>query len=168
MSAGEPSVEVAAPARLSASVEETERLGQALAAALEVGDVLALCGPLGAGKTRLVAGLARGLDAAARVRSPSFTLVNEYRGRVPLIHLDLYRLDPAEVEGLGIEEYLERGALVVEWGEKLPRAFRQQALTLDFEVVTASQRRIVASACRGRGLVLLEAWRGAAQARCGA
>ncbi|HKQ56730.1 MAG TPA: tRNA (adenosine(37)-N6)-threonylcarbamoyltransferase complex ATPase subunit type 1 TsaE, partial [Candidatus Eisenbacteria bacterium] len=82
--------------RRTAAVEETERWGEALAPAVKPGDVIALLGPLGAGKTRFVAGLARGIAAAARVRSPTYTLVNEYPGRVPLIHLDLYRVTAAE------------------------------------------------------------------------
>ena len=86
-------------ARRTDSVEATERLGEALAPALRVGDVVVLQGDLGAGKTRFVSGLARGLTPGARVRSPSFTLVNEYRGpasRLTLYHLDLYRLGTVE------------------------------------------------------------------------
>ena len=90
--------------RVTASAEATERLGAALAAGLRAGDVLVLTGPLGAGKTRLVAGLARGLGAPGRVRSPSFTLLNEYRGALPLHHLDLYRLAGHDADGLGLEE----------------------------------------------------------------
>jgi tRNA threonylcarbamoyladenosine biosynthesis protein TsaE len=146
-------------ARRTASVEETERLGEALAMTLRAGDILALTGPLGAGKTRLVAGLARGMAAAARVRSPTYTLVNEYPGRVPLVHLDLYRVAPAEIEGLGLEDHRERAALVVEWGEKLPASFRAEALTLEFEIVSATERAIRAAATAGRGSELLAAWR---------
>ena len=91
------------------------RLGQALGTLLQPGDVVALEGPLGAGKTRFVAGLAAGLDVKARVRSPTFTLVNEYGGRITLLHVDLYRLEPREVPGLALEERSERAALVVEW-----------------------------------------------------
>jgi len=138
----------------------TERLGERFAASLETGDVVALRGELGAGKTRFVTGLARGLTPAARVRSPSFTLVNEYAGRVPLFHLDLYRLDAREAERLGLEEYAERGALVVEWGERLPAAWLAGALMLAFTVGEGDERTIAASAWGGRGRELLEAWRG--------
>jgi tRNA threonylcarbamoyl adenosine modification protein YjeE len=153
--------------RHTASVEETERLGEALAAALRPGDVLALSGPLGAGKTRLVAGLARGMAAKARVRSPTYTLVNEYPGRIPLVHLDLYRIAPAELDGLGLEEHREAGALVVEWGEKLPAALRAEALVLEFEIVSEHERAIGAHTqdpASGRGRELLEAWRALAGA----
>jgi tRNA threonylcarbamoyladenosine biosynthesis protein TsaE len=153
---------------LSRSPEETERLGAALAAALQLGDVLALEGPLGAGKTRFVAGLARGLDCTARVRSPSFAIVHEYRGRLLLVHLDLYRLEPGDLEGLGLDEYLERGALAVEWAEPLGGRWSAGALRLRFTIVAENERRIVAEATAGRGLALLEAWRGSIAAAAAA
>jgi tRNA threonylcarbamoyladenosine biosynthesis protein TsaE len=141
------------------SAAETEALGRALAAALEPGDVVTLTGPLGAGKTRLVAGIAEGLGVKAHVRSPTFTLVNEYRGgRPPLFHVDLYRLESGETVGLGIEEMLESGALVVEWGERLPAALRREALAITIEPGVGDERRLTASAERDRGLALLEAW----------
>lgn len=150
----------------TASVEATERLGTAFAPALRAGDVIALRGDLGAGKTRFVAGLARGLDPRARVRSPSFTLVNEYLG-VPgglsLFHLDLYRLGTGEVDGLGLEEYAERGALAVEWGERLPSGWLTEALMLAFTAGEGDTRTIAASAWGGRGKALLEAWRALAE-----
>ena len=148
----------ASVARATASVQETERLGEALAPSLREGDVVALLGPLGAGKTRFVAGLARGLAAGARVRSPTYTLVNEYPGRIALVHLDLYRVAPGEVEGLGLDEYLEGGAVVVEWGEKLPPARCADALMLDFAIVSERERAISARAAGVRGAELLAAW----------
>lgn len=147
-----------APARVTASPEGTERLGEAFARALRAGDVLALTGPLGAGKTRLVTGLARGLDPRARVRSPSFTLVNEYRGPLSLFHLDLYRIEAMDADALGLEEYAERGALVVEWGEKLPAAYLREALHVTLEPGEGDTRTLRASARGGRGLELLAAW----------
>jgi tRNA threonylcarbamoyladenosine biosynthesis protein TsaE len=149
-------------ARRTDSVEATERLGEALAPALRTGDVVVLQGDLGAGKTRFVSGLARALMPGSRVRSPSFTLVNEYRGpssRLTLYHLDLYRLGTGEVDGLGLEEYAEQGALAVEWGDRLPAAWSEDALTLVFDVQDDDTRVISANASRGRGLELLAAWR---------
>jgi tRNA threonylcarbamoyladenosine biosynthesis protein TsaE len=146
-------------ARVSASEEDTEALGAGLAAGLEAGDVIVLIGPLGAGKTRFVSGLARGLGAGSRVRSPSFPLINEYRGARLLLHLDLYRIEPREVEGLGLEEQIERGVLVAEWGEKLPPALRREALTLRFEILSETGRTITGRAAGPRGLALLERWR---------
>ena len=123
----------------------------------------------GAGKTRFVAGLARGLACKARVRSPSFTLVNEYRGRLLLVHLDLYRIEAPDAETLGLEEQAERGVLVVEWGEKLPAALRERALIVEFEVISEAERRLRARVASGRtghpghevqrATALLEAWR---------
>jgi len=147
-------------ARRSTSVGSTERIGESLAPHLRVGDVISLTGPLGAGKTRLVAGLARGLGSRSRVRSPSFTLVNEYRGRVLLLHLDLYRVEPWDSVSLGLEEELERGALVAEWGEKLPSSLRADCLEVGFEIVSDHERSLTACASRGRGLELLGAWGG--------
>lgn len=144
--------------RVSASAEETERLGATLAAALGAGDVLVLTGPLGSGKTRFVAGLARGLGARSRVRSPSFTLLNEYRGALTLHHLDLYRLEGRDVDGLGLEEVVDDGALAVEWGEKLPAWLREDALTLVFEVLSECERALTAGAAGPRGAALLGAW----------
>ncbi|HTR96900.1 MAG TPA: tRNA (adenosine(37)-N6)-threonylcarbamoyltransferase complex ATPase subunit type 1 TsaE [Candidatus Acidoferrales bacterium] len=143
----------------SASPEGTERLGAALAPELKPGDVLVLSGELGVGKTRFVAGLVRALQPGARVRSPSFTLVNEYAGPPPLAHLDLYRLATREVDGLGLDEYAERAILAVEWGERLPAAWRTEALTIALEAGEGEARTLTASAEAGRGRELLEAWR---------
>jgi tRNA threonylcarbamoyl adenosine modification protein YjeE len=159
--------ETVSPERwISRSVAETERAGETLAAALRAGDVIALEGPLGAGKTRVVAGLARGLGCVAAVRSPTFTLINEYHGRLVLAHADLYRVDEDEVETLGLEDALEGGVLAVEWGEKLPPRWLAEALILDLAIPSAGERAIGAAAGpgRGRGAELLLAWRSAVRA----
>ena len=145
--------------RVTRSVAETERLGQALGAGLAAGDVVLLTGPLGAGKTRFVAGLARGLDVKARVRSPSFAIVNQYRGQLPLLHVDLYRLEGRAAEDLGLEEQLDESVLVVEWGERLPGRMTDDALTLTFEVRSETERVIRATSSGDRGLELLMVWR---------
>lgn len=106
------------------SQEETAALGRRLADSLAAGSVLLLVGDLGAGKTALVRGLAEGLGVPPdEVSSPTFTLMQEYRGgRVPLIHVDLYRLNDArEIDDLGLEEIGLNGVLAIEWAEKLPR-----------------------------------------------
>lgn len=143
----------------TAGAPGTEALGEAFAAHLCAGDVVALRGPLGAGKTRFAQGVARGLHPGQRVRSPSFTLVNEYPGSPPLFHLDLYRLETREVDGLGLEEYAEQGPLLVEWGERLPSAWLEEALMLAFTPGAGDERWIEGSAWGGRGKVLLDAWR---------
>jgi tRNA threonylcarbamoyladenosine biosynthesis protein TsaE len=94
-----------------------------MAAALSAGDVLLLYGDLGAGKTAFVRGLAEGLGVRRdEVSSPTFTLIQEYRGgRLPLFHVDLYRIeDPREFDELGLDEIAEEGVLAIEWAEKLP------------------------------------------------
>ncbi len=104
------------------SPEETAALGEAWAEDVSPGWTIALCGDLGAGKTQLVKGLARGLGISGRLASPTFALVNEHAGgRVPLFHLDLYRLDTrAQIAGAGLDEYFftPRGVTVVEWAER--------------------------------------------------
>jgi tRNA threonylcarbamoyladenosine biosynthesis protein TsaE len=106
------------------SESETAAVGRALAASLSAGDVVLLYGDLGAGKTAFVKGLAEGLGVAREeVSSPTFTLVQEYRaGRLPLFHVDLYRLDdPRELDDLGLDEIAEDGVLAIEWAGKLPQ-----------------------------------------------
>ena len=107
------------------SETETGEVGRKLASTLEAGAVVLLVGDLGAGKTALVRGLAEGLGVSPEeVSSPTFTLMQEYRGgRVPLVHVDLYRLnDPREIDDLGLEELGMESVLAIEWAEKLPRA----------------------------------------------
>jgi tRNA threonylcarbamoyl adenosine modification protein YjeE len=143
----------------SASVAGTERLGAALAPALRTGDVLALSGPLGAGKTRFVAGLVHAFSPAAQVRSPSFTLVNEHAGSPPVFHIDLYRLVGArEIEGLGLEEYADQGVLVVEWGERLPNAWLADALQITLAPGDGDARTFTAVGHGVRGRRLFDAW----------
>jgi tRNA threonylcarbamoyladenosine biosynthesis protein TsaE len=107
---------------ISKSPEETQALGETWGRAIQSGLLIGLSGELGAGKTQIVKGLARGLGIAACVLSPTFALVHEYTGgRLPLFHLDLYRLEtPAQVVGAGLEEYLYQppGVTVVEWIER--------------------------------------------------
>jgi tRNA threonylcarbamoyladenosine biosynthesis protein TsaE len=106
------------------SPEETLALGRALGRVLRPGGVVLLTGDLGAGKTVLTKGIAEGVGIAdpSRVVSPTFAIVNVYDGRVPMAHVDLYRLaDAAAIDGIGLEEYLPwHGVTVVEWGERLP------------------------------------------------
>jgi tRNA threonylcarbamoyladenosine biosynthesis protein TsaE len=107
---------------ISHSPQETETLGRKFGRAAKTGWVIALSGDLGAGKTRLVKGLAQELGIAVRVHSPTFTLVNEYPGgRLKLFHLDLYRLEtPEQILSAGIEEFLQPdGVTVIEWAERI-------------------------------------------------
>lgn len=134
----------------SHSPEETEALGEQLAYRALPGLVIGLTGDLGAGKTSLVRGLARGLGITSRVHSPTFTLVNEYTGgRLKLFHLDLYRLEnPDQIRTAGIEEFLAPdGVTVVEWAERLELGgwkFEpgKNYIRVDIALVSETERRI--------------------------
>ena len=102
------------------SPAETRALAEKLAATLQAGDVLALHGDLGAGKTCFIQGLAAGLKVTQPVSSPTYTLVHEYAGRLPLYHIDLYRLSgPAEALDFGLDEYMDGdGVTAIEWADR--------------------------------------------------
>ncbi|MBU2549487.1 MAG: tRNA (adenosine(37)-N6)-threonylcarbamoyltransferase complex ATPase subunit type 1 TsaE [Proteobacteria bacterium] len=124
--------------------EETRRLGRCLGRRLEAGAVLALTGNLGAGKTCLTQGLAVGLDVPETVvvASPSFTLANEYRGRVPLYHLDLYRLVGDEFFESGLDEYFGGdGVTVIEWAEKIFDDLPRPRLEIELSAIETGGRR---------------------------
>ena len=126
------------------SEEETAAVGRELAAALSAGGVLLLYGDLGAGKTAFVRGLAEGLGVSRdEVSSPTFTLIQEYRGgRLPLFHVDLYRIDdPREFDELGLDEIAEDGVLAIEWAERLPQP-PQDAVRVRIEHAGDTQRRV--------------------------
>jgi tRNA threonylcarbamoyladenosine biosynthesis protein TsaE len=135
--------------RISHSPEDTFALGEHWGREAQRGWVIGLSGDLGAGKTQLVKGLARGLGSAARVHSPTFTLLNEYTGgRLRLFHLDLYRLNSREeVIGAGLDDYLIQpdGVTVVEWIERWkPEAESWKGLTrlVQIETLSELERRI--------------------------
>ena len=106
---------------ITRSDEETRAIGEALGRRLGPGDVVCLMGPLGAGKTTLAQGIARGLEVRDVVNSPTFTLVQEYAGRLPVYHLDVYRISgPEEAADLALEEMLAAGGVVmIEWPERI-------------------------------------------------
>ncbi len=125
--------------------EETKELAAKIAARLKPGDVLALRGPLGSGKTCFVQGCAEGLGVREKyVTSPTFVLVREYRGRLPLYHIDLYRLQPGpEIGLLGLEEYLEgEGVSAVEWAEKLDDMLPARTINIALDCLDEMTRKI--------------------------
>jgi tRNA threonylcarbamoyladenosine biosynthesis protein TsaE len=133
---------------ISHSPEETESLGEKFGRTVKNGAVLALSGELGAGKTQLVKGMARGLGIAARVHSPTFTLVNEYTGgRLKLFHLDLYRLDtPGQILSAGLEEFLQPdGVAVIEWAERIYdlRLTIYDLKKVQIEITGETERKII-------------------------
>jgi tRNA threonylcarbamoyladenosine biosynthesis protein TsaE len=147
----------------SDGVDATRRLGRDIGRAITSPIVISLTGTLGCGKTAFVQGLAEGLDVgqAYTVNSPTFTLINEYPGRLPLYHVDLYRLDDVvELEDIGLDEILAaEGVVAVEWAEKLPAADTDRGLTIRFEVREGNLRKIVLSAGGQPGSSLLKAIR---------
>ncbi len=122
---------------VTSSAEDTRTLGRAVSEALRPGDVVALAGDLGAGKTVFVQGAAAGLGVDQPVVSPTFTLVREYAGRFPVVHMDVYRLDRVnDVLDVGFEDYLDgRAILFIEWGDViqglLPESWLGVRLTMD-------------------------------------
>lgn len=124
----------------TASAAETEALGERLGSELKPGDLVVLAGPLGSGKTTFVRGMARGAGSDAQVQSPTFQLVRVYPGRVQLAHVDLYRVKVAgELADLGLDELLDQGAMVIEWGDRLDV---RAAEVVTFESLGGDRRRL--------------------------
>lgn len=130
----------------------TVRLGRLLAADAQPGDLLSLAGPLGAGKTCLVGGLARGLGITGTVASPSFSLVNQHSGRLTLYHVDLYRIGhESELSELGLWEAAEAGGvLAIEWLERFPDAVSRDRLQIDLRYAESNPRQPSPSPAEGR------------------
>ena len=131
---------------ISHNEEETEAIGEALAVRLLPGAVIACRGGLGAGKTAFTRGLARGLGYGGRVTSPTFTIVNEYEGKIPLFHFDMYRLgDEDGLFDIGWEDYIARGAVcAVEWSENVAEAIEADAVLVSIVRGDGDDDRIIA------------------------
>lgn len=144
----------------TARPQETRALAARLARRLEAGDVIALTGELGAGKTEFVRGLAQGLEVPPEtpVASPSFALAHEYPGRLTLVHLDLYRLDRITPElWPDVEEYLSGPQVAaVEWAERLGELMPRDCLAVAMKITGESERKIVLTGRGPRGEQLLE------------
>jgi len=128
----------------SASVEETEAIARRLGAAARAGDVIALTGDLGAGKTAFVRGLAAGLGIdPGDVASPTFTMVDEHAAAVPLVHVDLYRLEPGEADVGALREYAAPDAVTaIEWFERLPAGALDASLTVRIDYAAPGRRLV--------------------------
>jgi len=152
---------------ISHSESQTRRLGMRLASLLQPGDVLALIGNLGTGKTRWIQGVCEGLHVTDPVISPTFTLVNEYLGRLPVYHIDLYRLStPAEVLTFGLEDYLYgSGVSLIEWADKAGEYLPDSRLTIELYHLEETKRRVVLHPYGDRYMNLLTDFRKAAFAR---
>jgi tRNA threonylcarbamoyladenosine biosynthesis protein TsaE len=146
--------------RVTESEAETEALGRALGSrlgpGLGAGSTWLLSGEMGAGKTVLARGLCRGLGVEGRVRSPSFTLVTSYRGRLPVVHVDLYRLEsPEAIEGLGWDELRPADAiLIVEWGERARPLVGEDRFEAELSCLDQDRRLIRLAALGAEGMAI--------------
>jgi tRNA threonylcarbamoyladenosine biosynthesis protein TsaE len=130
---------------ITSSPEQTWRVGQILGSRLQPGDIVCLYGDLGAGKTSFSYGIALGLEVKEQyITSPTFTFVNEYKGRVPFYHIDLYRLkDPEELESIGFEEYIDSdGVTVIEWAERAEDDLPEERLSVYLNYIDEHSREI--------------------------
>lgn len=148
------------------SLEKTNSFGMELGSFMLAGDMIALSGELGAGKTTFVKALARGLGIPTDdVSSPSYTLVNEYYGRIPLYHFDLYRLEGADdVDDLGFDEYMEGdGLAVVEWADVAPQILPSEYLEIKIMISGEESRDLELKAIGERYVKIVERLRGKLQ-----
>ena len=132
--------------RVSNSPEETWSIGVEFVRNIPVGTVLSLIGDLGTGKTQFVKGLALGLGFEGDVTSPTFTILHEYKGgRLPLFHMDFYRLrENGELDEIGFDEYLKAGGVcAIEWGEKFPNRLPPDAMKVFFSILESDRREII-------------------------
>lgn len=129
---------------VSNSAGQTRKIGMKLGKLAAAGDVILLVGSLGAGKTCLTQGIAQGLGIDEYTASPSFVLVREYKGKLPLYHIDLYRLDKIEeVTQLGLDDYLYgKGVCVVEWADKGLSVLPEEHLLIEMQIVSPMKRKL--------------------------
>ena len=134
---------------ISKSDKDTIELGARLAKKLSAGDVIALCGDLGSGKTTFTKGIGRGLGVkdSRHINSPTFVLIKEYNGRMPMYHLDLYRLDRLQdIENIGVKEYIYGdGVTVIEWAEKIKEILPENCIIVKIKVKGECKRKITIS-----------------------
>jgi tRNA threonylcarbamoyladenosine biosynthesis protein TsaE len=154
---------------LTDSASATESVGGVLAPLLRAGDVLVLSGDLGAGKTQLTKGIARGLGVAEPVTSPTFNILLVHEGRIPLYHFDLYRLETArQLDDVDYWATLEAdGVSVVEWGDRFAEAVPPGALVVRLHLIDDESRTLQMSADRGRGAQIESEWLAACRGLAG-
>ncbi|MEK6527735.1 MAG: tRNA (adenosine(37)-N6)-threonylcarbamoyltransferase complex ATPase subunit type 1 TsaE [Nitrospirota bacterium] len=128
----------------SKSEAETKEIGRKLGMKLKAGDVVCMYGELGSGKTTMVKGMASAIGINERdITSPSFTIIAEYEGNIPFNHIDLYRLEPEEVDNLGLEEYIGvKGISVIEWAEKAGKEIPDKSITIRLGYTGDNSREI--------------------------
>ncbi|GAB4113821.1 MAG: tRNA (adenosine(37)-N6)-threonylcarbamoyltransferase complex ATPase subunit type 1 TsaE [Candidatus Caldatribacteriota bacterium] len=138
--------------------EETRKLGKKISALVQPGDLFAFYGELGVGKTCFIQGICNGLGVKEGVNSPSFTLINEYQGKIPIYHFDLFRLSSIdEFLDLGYEEYFYgKGLTVIEWAEKIEAFLPSDYLKIEINSVGYYQRRIIFKSTQTKYQVLIK------------
>ncbi len=126
-------------------LKETEEFGEKLGSILKPGDIISLTGDLGAGKTTLTKSIGKGLGVEDYITSPTFTLINEYKGRINLYHFDVYRLEGSmDLYDLGFEEYIySDGISIIEWGDKIEEALPKERINIRIEKDTELDERII-------------------------
>jgi tRNA threonylcarbamoyladenosine biosynthesis protein TsaE len=143
------------------SVDETQKLGQKIGTLLKYPLIIALIGDLGSGKTAFVQGLAGGLDVSADyyITSPTFTLINEYPGRLPLFHVDLYRLETVnDLDDIGLDEVLcDRAVIAIEWADKLSVDLSNEYLSVRFQIIDENCRKVKMIGYGQNGINLIRA-----------
>ena len=134
------------------SLRETEQFGEKLGKILKKGDILCLNGDLGAGKTTLTKSIGLGLGVDEYITSPTFSLINEYRGDLPVYHFDVYRLENVdELDDLGFDEYFfGEGVCIIEWAEKIENMLPKEIIVLSIEKGQAIDKRIVSITGKGK------------------
>lgn len=144
----------------TAAVSSTYALGEALASLACAGDVVLLSGDLGAGKTALVKGIAQGLGVEEPITSPTFNILLVHEGRMPLYHMDLYRLEHADqLEDIDYFGTIEADGLTcVEWGDRFPQAAPDEYLAVDITIVGDTEREVEVTGVGARGRALAEEW----------
>jgi len=142
--------------KVTRSEEETRKIGRAIGKGLLPGDVVCLVGELGSGKTTITQGIAQGLGVRDSVVSASFKLINEYKGRIPVYHFDLFRLDKlSEVEELGYREYFyNQGVTIIEWAEKIRPLWPEQRIEIELKIISENNREIRITNLIGREINL--------------
>lgn len=138
--------------------ETTIRLGVRLGELLLPGDVIALTGDLGAGKTTFTKGVAQGAGVPTEVASPTFTLIHEHRGRLPFYHIDLYRIDTEDqIADLGLEEYIySQGATIIEWSERMGSVLPESCLVVRLVATGDTEREIELKSTSPRWLEVIQ------------
>lgn len=129
---------------ISKGEKDTIKLGEFLGEKAKIGQIILLKGDLGSGKTRLVKGIAEALNLKEKVSSPTYNLINEYPGEIPLFHMDLYRLEnEMDLMNIGFEEYLYRtGIIVIEWPELAFDLLPEDFLLINFEIISEKKRKL--------------------------